>query len=60
MQNNVRAPEESEEIELPLRFIHYFARQVDAGVTCNDEHKFVCFKLPRMLFIIPIQGLSDE
>jgi hypothetical protein len=57
---DVRAPKESEQIELPLRFIHYFARQVDAGVTGNDEHKFVYFKLPRMLFIVPIQGLNEE
>lgn len=57
---DVRAQEEFKDIELPLRFIHYFARQVDAGVTGNDEHKFVYFKLPRMLFIIPIQGLTEE
>ena len=38
----------------------YFARQVDAGVTGNDEHKFVYFKLQTMLFIVPIQSLNEE
>jgi hypothetical protein len=57
---DVRAQDEAAEIELPKRFIHYFARQVDAGVTGNNEHKFIYLKLPRLLFIIPIQGLGEQ
>jgi len=55
---DVRAADD-EETALPLRFIHYFGRQVDAGVTGNDQHKFIYLKLPRMLFLVPIQGLPE-
>jgi len=54
-----RHPDEIEEIEMPERLIHYFARQVDAGVTGSQEHKFIYLKLPRMLFIVPLQGLPE-
>jgi len=57
---DVRHPNEIDELNTPDRFIHYFARYVDAGITGNQEHKFLYLKLPRMLFIVPIQGLQED
>ena len=42
------------------QFILYFARGIDAGIPYSEEKIFLFFKIPRMLFLIPLHKYSPK